>query len=217
LRADLPGDRDDRGGRDHPPRHRLRALPLAVRRPGRPAGRHPSSCRTSTRSATVATRCGPQSFGGYDLFIIIIGWVIVALTVAAGVVAHAQAPGVRVLKSIREDEDGRPQPWQERLLLQMQSLVVGRHHRGPRRHGESPSATGPPSPANYSTTLTFFSPSTILILGGVARVKARSSAAMIFLVHDHVRRQTSWPRRCAPTPSRAGGAGSTSPTPTSGR
>ena len=109
--------------RDHPPRPRLRALPLAVRRQGRPAGLHPQLQDLNPFGDERHT-VWAQKFGGYDLFIIVVGWIIVALT-SLLVWSLMRSPWGRVLKSIREDEDAARSLGKNVFSYKMQSLVVG--------------------------------------------------------------------------------------------
>jgi branched-chain amino acid transport system permease protein len=118
-----------------------------------------------------------QSFGGYDLFIILIGWSLVALT-SLLVWLLVRSPWGRVLKSIREDEDAARSLGKNVFSYKLQSLAVGGVIGA---LGGTVIAIGnrAAQPGNYSTTLTFFA-YTILILGGVARVKGPVIGAMIF-------------------------------------
>jgi branched-chain amino acid transport system permease protein len=122
-------------------------------------------------------RVWAQSFGAYDLFMIIIGWSIVGLT-SLLVYSLMRSPWGRVLKSIREDEDAARSLGKNVFAYKMQSLVVGGIIGA---LGGAVIALGnrAAQPGNYSTTLTFFA-YTILILGGVARVKGPIIGAMIF-------------------------------------
>ena len=122
-------------------------------------------------------RVWAQSFGAYDLFMIIIGWSLVALT-SLLVYSLMRSPWGRVLKSIREDEDAARSLGKNVFSYKMQSLVLGGIIGA---LGGSVIALGnrAAQPGNYSTTLTFFA-YTILILGGVARVKGPIIGAMIF-------------------------------------
>ena len=122
-------------------------------------------------------RVWAQSFGAYDLFMIIIGWSLVALT-SFLVYSLMRSPWGRVLKSIREDEDAARSLGKNVFSYKMQSLVLGGIIGA---LGGSVIALGnrAAQPGNYSTTLTFFA-YTILILGGVARVKGPIIGAMIF-------------------------------------
>ena len=118
-----------------------------------------------------------QSFGAYDLFIIIIGWILVAVT-SFIVWSLMRSPWGRVLKSIREDEDAARSLGKNVFGYKLQSLAVGGIIGA---LGGTVIAVGnrAAQPGNYSTTLTFFA-YTILILGGVARVKGPIIGAMIF-------------------------------------
>jgi branched-chain amino acid transport system permease protein len=122
-------------------------------------------------------RVWAQSFGGYDLFMIIVGWSLVALT-SLLVYALVRSPWGRVLRSIREDEDAARSLGKNVFSYKMQSLVVGGIIGA---LGGAVIAIGnrAAQPGNYSTTLTFFA-YTILILGGVGRVKGPIVGAMIF-------------------------------------
>jgi neutral amino acid transport system permease protein len=122
-------------------------------------------------------RVWAQSFGAYDLFMMIVGWSIVAL-VSFLVFTLMRSPWGRVLKSIREDEDAARSLGKNVFSYKMQSLVLGGIIGA---LGGAVIAVGnrAAQPGNYSTTLTFFA-YTILILGGVARVKGPIIGAMIF-------------------------------------
>jgi neutral amino acid transport system permease protein len=118
-----------------------------------------------------------QTYSAYDAFMIIIGWSLVALT-AWFVWSLMRSPWGRVLKSIREDEDAARSLGKNVFSYKMQSLMVGGVIGA---LGGTMIAVGNQvaQPGNYSTTLTFFA-YTILILGGVARVKGPIVGAMIF-------------------------------------
>lgn len=122
-------------------------------------------------------RVWAQSFGAYDLFVILVGWSIVAL-MSLLVFSLMRSPWGRVLKSIREDEDAARSLGKNVFAYKMQSLAVGGVIGA---LGGAVIAIGNQAaqPGNYSTTLTFFA-YTILILGGVARVKGPIIGAMIF-------------------------------------
>ena len=118
-----------------------------------------------------------QRFNQYDLFIIICGWILVALA-SAYVYYLMRSPWGRVIKSIREDEDAARSLGKNIFTFKMQSLIIGGIIGA---FGGMVIAVGNQvaQPNNYSTALTFFA-YTILILGGVARVKGPIIGAMIF-------------------------------------
>jgi branched-chain amino acid transport system permease protein len=118
-----------------------------------------------------------QTFNEYNLFIIICGWLLVALA-SAYVYYLMRSPWGRVIKSIREDEDAARSLGKNIFSYKMQSLMIGGIIGA---FGGMVIAVGNQvaQPNNYSTALTFFA-YTILILGGVARVKGPIVGAMIF-------------------------------------
>jgi neutral amino acid transport system permease protein len=118
-----------------------------------------------------------QSFSNYDLFMILAGWTLVIL-MSLLVYSLMRSPWGRVLKSIREDEDAARSLGKNTFAYKMQSLMVGGIIGA---LGGTVIAVGnrAAQPGNYSTTLTFLA-YTILILGGVARVKGPIIGAMIF-------------------------------------
>ena len=116
-------------------------------------------------------------FSGNDLWVVIVGWAIVAIiTFLMWVMVNS--PWGRVLKAIREDEDAVRSLGKNVYLYKMQSLIIG---------GVIGSIAGfiyalsrqSVQPDNYSTALTFFA-YTVLILGGAARVFSPIIGAMIF-------------------------------------
>jgi branched-chain amino acid transport system permease protein len=118
-----------------------------------------------------------QSFNEYTLFIIIGGWVLVALA-SAYVYYLMRSPWGRVVKSIREDEDAARSLGKNIFSYKMQSLIIGGMIGA---LGGIVIAVGNrvAQPNNFGTALTFFA-YTILILGGVARVKGPIIGSMIF-------------------------------------
>jgi branched-chain amino acid transport system permease protein len=122
-------------------------------------------------------RLWEQAFNQYDMFIIICGWILVALA-SAYVYYLMRSPWGRVIKSIREDEDAARSLGKNIFSYKMQSLIIGGIIGA---FGGMVIAVGNrvAQPNNYSTALTFFA-YTILILGGVARVKGPIVGAMIF-------------------------------------
>jgi neutral amino acid transport system permease protein len=116
-------------------------------------------------------------FNGNDLWVVVTGWVLVAIiTFVMWVMVNS--PWGRVLRAIREDEDAVRSLGKNVYLYKMQSLIIG---------GVIGSIAGfvyalsrqSVQPDNYGTALTFFA-YTVLILGGAARVFAPIVGAMIF-------------------------------------
>ena len=118
-----------------------------------------------------------QSISGYQLFMLIVGWSLVALTSVA-VWLWMRSPWGRVIKSIREDEDAARSLGKSVFTYKMQSLVIGGFIGalgGMVLAADKQSA----QPQEYGTTLTFFA-LTICIVGGLARVKGPIVGAVIF-------------------------------------
>ncbi|MEO5898515.1 MAG: branched-chain amino acid ABC transporter permease, partial [Ilumatobacteraceae bacterium] len=119
-----------------------------------------------------------QKIDGYRLWLLVVGWVLVAL-IATSVYLLMRSPWGRVLKSIREDQDAARSLGKNVFAFKMQSLVVG---------GVIGAIGGlwlvldkqSAQPGDFATTLTFFM-FTIVIVGGVARVKGPIVGSMIFL------------------------------------
>lgn len=112
-----------------------------------------------------------------DLWVVIVGWVLVALFVFLTWVIM-KSPWGRVIKGIREDEDAVRSLGKNVYLYKMQSLILG---------GVAGSVAGfvyaisrqSVQPDNYSTALTFFAYA-VLILGGAARVFGPVVGSVIF-------------------------------------
>lgn len=119
-----------------------------------------------------------QKVDGYRLWLMLSGWILLAI-VASLVYLLMRSPWGRVLRSIREDEDAARSLGKNVFAYKMQSLMIG---------GVIGSIGGmwlvldkqSSQPQDFSTTFTFFS-YTIIILGGVARVKGPIIGTMIFL------------------------------------
>ena len=120
---------------------------------------------------------GAQSIDGYRLFMMIVGWGLVAL-ISLFVWALMRSPWGRVLKSIREDEDAARALGKNVLSFKMQSLVLGGvigSIGGLWLSAQKQSAqTG-----EFATTLTFFA-FTIIVLGGLGRVIGPIVGTVIF-------------------------------------
>jgi len=121
---------------------------------------------------------GTQVFDGYRLFMMVLGWSLVAI-IALFVWALMRSPWGRVLKSIREDEDAARALGKNVVAFKMQSLVLGGligSLGGLMLSAQTQAAT----PGQYATNLTFFA-FTIIIIGGLGRVKGPIVGTMIFL------------------------------------
>jgi branched-chain amino acid transport system permease protein len=120
---------------------------------------------------------GRQPIDGYRLFMLILGWSLVALF-ALLVWALMRSPWGRVLKSIREDENAARALGKNILSFKMQSLILGGligSIGGLMLAAQTQSA----QPNQFSTTLTFFA-FTVVVLGGVGRVKGPIVGTLIF-------------------------------------
>jgi branched-chain amino acid transport system permease protein len=120
---------------------------------------------------------GAQRIDGYRLFMLFFGWGLVAL-ISLLVWALMRSPWGRVLKSIREDEDAARALGKDVVSFKMQSLIFGGligSIGGLMLAAASQSAqTG-----QFATTLTFFA-FTIVVLGGLGRVKGPIIGTVIF-------------------------------------
>jgi neutral amino acid transport system permease protein len=120
---------------------------------------------------------GAQSFSNYDLFVILIGWTLVAIA-SFTVYSLVRSPWGRVLRSIREDEDAARSLGKNVFVYKMQSLFLGGLIGA---LGGTILAVGnrAAQPNLYGTAFTFFV-WTIVILGGVGRVKGPAVGGVIF-------------------------------------
>jgi branched-chain amino acid transport system permease protein len=120
---------------------------------------------------------GAQVIDGYRLFMLVVGWSLVLL---ASVVIWAlmRSPWGRVLKSIREDEDAARALGKNVVAFKMQSLIFGGllgSIGGLMLSAQQSSAQS----GQYATTLTFYA-FTIIVLGGLGRVKGPIAGTIIF-------------------------------------
>ena len=120
---------------------------------------------------------GAQEIDGYRLFMLCLGWGLVAL-ISLLVWAWMRSPWGRVLKSIREDEDAARSLGKHIVSFKMQSLIVGGmigSIGGLVLSAQKQSAqTG-----EFSTTLTFFA-FTIIVLGGLGTVVGPIVGTVLF-------------------------------------
>lgn len=120
---------------------------------------------------------GVQVIDGYRLFMMVLGWSLVVVF-AVFVWLLMRSPWGRVLKSIREDEDAARSLGKNVLAFKMQSLILGGvigSIGGLMLSAQTQSA----QPNQFSTTLTFFC-FTIIVLGGIGRVKGPIIGTLIF-------------------------------------
>jgi branched-chain amino acid transport system permease protein len=119
-----------------------------------------------------------QKITAYQLWMMVVGWALVAI-VAAFVYLLMRSPWGRVLKSIREDEDAARSLGKNVFAYKMKSLVIG---------GVIGAIgglwlvldKGSSQPGDFSTTLTFFA-FTMVVLGGAGTTVGPIVGAMLFL------------------------------------
>jgi len=126
---------------------------------------------------TSPVNFGPVRFSKNDAWVILVGWILVALC-CLFVFLIMRSPWGRVIKGIREDEDAVRSLGKNVYWYKMQSLIIG---------GVIGALGGfifaiyaqSVQPDNYATDLTYFA-WTIMILGGAARVFGPVLGAIIF-------------------------------------
>jgi len=122
---------------------------------------------------------GAFGFNERLLFILIVGWTLVALSCLV-VFLLMRSPWGRVLKAIREDEDAVRSLGKNVYAYKMQSLIIG-GVLGCLGGFVYALGQGAIQPDIFGTDTTFFA-YTVLILGGAARVVAPVVGAAIFYV-----------------------------------
>jgi len=120
---------------------------------------------------------GIFTFNANGTWLLIVGWGLVILS-SLMVWILMRSPWGRVLKGIREDEDAVRSLGKNVNWYKMQALILG-GVIGALGGFVYALARDSVKPDNYSTLLTFFA-YTALILGGLARVKGPIIGAMIF-------------------------------------
>jgi branched-chain amino acid transport system permease protein len=128
-------------------------------------------------SSDISLQIGPVGLNNNQLFILIIGWILVMLACLL-VWLLVRSPWGRVLKGIREDEDAVRSLGKNVFTYKMQALVLG---------GMFGAVAGfvyaignqAVSPDFFGTDTTFFAYA-ILILGGAARVFGPVLGSIIF-------------------------------------
>jgi len=119
-----------------------------------------------------------QPIDGYRLFMLLLGWGLVAL-LATLVWLLMRSPWGRVLKGIREDEDAVRSLGKNVFAYKMQALIIGGIFGA--LGGVVFALPSAVIPATYTTSLTFFL-WTILLLGGAATVFGPAVGSVIFWV-----------------------------------
>ena len=114
-----------------------------------------------------------------DLYVRIVSWLVVVLC-AVTIWLLMRSPWGRVLKGIREDENAVRSLGKNVYAYKMQALVIG-GLLGALAGLVFTLPRGSVQPANYSTDLTFFL-WTVLLLGGMSTVLGPIVGAMIFWV-----------------------------------
>jgi branched-chain amino acid transport system permease protein len=120
---------------------------------------------------------GPVSFDERTMWVLTIGWILVALCCLL-VYLLMRSPWGRVLKAIREDEDAVRSLGKNVFSYKMQSLILG-GVIGALAGFIFALSTGSVLPDSYAPEVTFFA-YTIVILGGAARVLGPVVGAVIF-------------------------------------
>jgi ABC-type branched-subunit amino acid transport system permease subunit len=120
---------------------------------------------------------GLVTWGGYDFFVMLVGWTLVALSCLI-VWALMRSPWGRVLKSIREDEDAVRSLGKNVYSYKMQSLVIGGLFGG-LAGAMTALRSAAIGPSFFATDVTFFA-YTVLLIGGAARVLGPVAGAVIF-------------------------------------
>ncbi|WP_460801286.1 branched-chain amino acid ABC transporter permease [Microbacterium sp. GXF6406] len=121
---------------------------------------------------------GPWTFNANQLWVRVFGLFVLAVCIYL-VWALMRSPWGRVLKGIREDEDAVRSLGKNVFAYKMQALVIGGIMGG--LGGAVFALPSAVVPASYTTSLTFFL-WTILLLGGAATVFGPALGAVIFWV-----------------------------------
>jgi neutral amino acid transport system permease protein len=121
---------------------------------------------------------GPFSYSENRFWLLLVGWTLVLLG-SLLVFLLMRSPWGRVLKAIREDEDAARSLGKNVVGYKMQALVLGGLF-GALGGFVFAIANSSIQPDNYSTQLTFYA-YTALILGGTARVGGPVVGAVLFI------------------------------------
>jgi branched-chain amino acid transport system permease protein len=120
---------------------------------------------------------GPFTYGANRTWLLLVGWTLVVLG-SLLVFLLMRSPWGRVLKAIREDEDAVRSLGKNVVGYKMQSLILGGLF-GALGGFIFALANSSIQPDNYSTLLTFFA-FTAMILGGAGRILGPVVGAIIF-------------------------------------
>ncbi len=120
---------------------------------------------------------GPLTFSRNDLFVVVVGWLLVLLSCLIVFLAM-RSPWGRVLKGIREDEEAVRSLGKNVYSYKMQALVVG-GVLGCLGGFVFAISSQSVQPDNYGTDLTFFAWAA-MILGGAARVFGPVLGSILF-------------------------------------
>jgi branched-chain amino acid transport system permease protein len=120
---------------------------------------------------------GPVTFSRDDLWITVVGWGLVVISLLLVFLAM-RSPWGRVLKGIREDEDAVRSLGKNVFSYKIQALVFG-GLLGTLGGFVFALSNRSVQPDNYATTITFFAWA-VLILGGAARVFGPVLGSVIF-------------------------------------
>ncbi|MEO6569931.1 MAG: branched-chain amino acid ABC transporter permease [Ilumatobacteraceae bacterium] len=120
---------------------------------------------------------GPFKYQGLSLWVMIVGWILVAL-VSLFVWQLMRSPWGRVIKAIREDEEAVRSLGKNVYSYKMQALVLG-GVIGVFAGFVLALDRGSVQPDNYSRDVTFYV-LTALVLGGLARVSGSVVGPMMF-------------------------------------
>jgi neutral amino acid transport system permease protein len=120
---------------------------------------------------------GAQSIDGYRMFMLLVGWLLVAV-ISVFLWQLMRSPWGRVLRSIREDEDAARSLGKNVFAFKMQSLVLGGVVGS---LGGVIFATQQQSAQSdqFRTNLTFFA-YTIVVLGGLAKILGPIVGTLLF-------------------------------------
>ncbi len=120
---------------------------------------------------------GTFSFTGQQMWVITVGWALVAL-ISLGVFLIVRSPWGRVLKSIREDEDAARSLGKNVFIYKMQALIIGGVIGGLGGVIDAIKTSGA-DPNGFRPQVTFFA-YTALLLGGAATYLGPVLGAVLF-------------------------------------